>query len=86
MSKFISINEAVKIGTTKLRLDRWANAEDHIEIYIADQVKGWIGPWVKFWSPINERIGQKNPVELLITTMGDLDDQCWTPYDTKTVS
>lgn len=80
MAEHISINEAIRTGVTKLRLDRWACPEDHIEIYIADQVKGWSGPWVKLWSPTNELIGQKNPQEMLITMIGDLDDKCWSPY------
>lgn len=80
MTEHISINEAIKTGVTKLRLDNWADPADHIEIYIADQIKGWTGPWVKFWSPTLEHTGQKNPQELLITTVGDPDDKCWTPY------
>ena len=81
MSEHISINEAAKTGVTRLRRDNWVNPDDHIEIYIADQVKGWAGPWVKLWSPINEPIlKQDNPQMLLITSVGDTDDKCWTPY------
>ena len=81
MTEHISINEAIKTGVTKLRLDHWANPDDHIEIHIVDKIKGWIGPWVKLWSPINEPIlKQENPQKMLITTIGDLNDKCWSPY------
>ena len=30
----LSINEAVKAGADRLRLDRWANPDDHIKIKI----------------------------------------------------
>ena len=79
MVEHISINEAVKTGVTKLRLDHWTDSKDHIEIHIADQIKGWVGPWVKFWSPTLEHIGRENPYETLITEF-DADDKCWSPY------
>ncbi len=81
----MSINEAVKTGVTKLRLDNWAYKEDYIEIHIADPIKGWIGPWVKLWSPLNEIIGRKNPQEMLVTMLGDLDDKCWRIYQSSEV-
>ncbi len=81
MEQHISINEAVRTGVTKLRLDNWTNHEDHIEIYIAHfGVEPRPGPWVKLWSPTNELIGQPNPQEMLISLIGDLDDNCWSPY------
>lgn len=82
MTDLISINEAVKMGITKLRSDHWANPEDHIEIYITE-FKGepHPGPWVKFWSPTLEHIGMKNPHEALITEF-NCDEKCWSKYET----
>lgn len=79
MSEHISINEAAKIGVTRLRLDNWAEPTDHIEIHITDKIKGWIGPWVKFWSPTLEHLGMTNPYKTLIIEF-DANDKCWTPY------
>lgn len=77
----ISINEAVKTGITKLRLDHWVEPKDHIEIYIT-HFKGepCSGPWVKFWSPSLEHIGMENPQEMLITEF-DTADKCWSKYE-----
>ncbi len=70
----ISIREAAHRGITKVRLDKWTNPDDYMELTIVD---GLLGPWVKLWSPINEVIGATNPQKLLITMLGDLDDPCW---------
>lgn len=77
----ISINDAIKTGITRLRLDHWANPEDHIEIYITD-FKGEprSGPWVKLWSPTLEPLGMENPHEIFITEF-NCDEKCWRPYD-----
>jgi hypothetical protein len=74
--RLMSINEAVRRGYTKLRLDHWANPDDYMEFTI---VVGTPGPWVKLWSPVNEIVGNKNPHLMLITMVGDLDDPCWRP-------
>lgn len=79
MTDLISINDAIKIGVTKLRLDHWADPKDHIEIHIT--VNGELGPWVKFWSPTLEHIGMKNPHEALITEF-NCDEKCWSKYET----
>ena len=81
MDELISINQAVKKGITKLRMDHWANSQDHIELYI-DRT-GYLGPWVKLWSPINELIGQENPQTFPVTVFkgNDLDNNCWRIYD-----
>lgn len=79
MTDLISIRDAAAQGVRNVRLDKWANPRDHIEIPILDD-KGTIGPWFKLWSPANEVIGQKDPQQLLVTMMGDLDDKIWRPY------
>lgn len=82
----LSINEAVKAGIDRLRLDKWANQHDHIKITIVkDPVTGerWLGPWWELWSPINERVNGCNPVKNLIVGemgLGDPDKPCWTVY------
>lgn len=78
MSDLVSINEAVKRKWSRLRLDKWVNDLDHIEITIVDHAPG---PWVKFWSPINVAVcQQENPQTLLITMLGHLDDPVWRRY------
>ena len=78
MSELMSINEAAKLGRTRMRFDKWANDYDHIEIYITSD--GLVGPWVKLWSPINEKIEQENPQTYLITMLGDPDEKVWRNY------
>ena len=78
MSELMSINEAAKLGRKRLRLDKWANDYDHIEIYITED--GLVGPWVKLWSPVNELIEQENPQTMLVTMIGDVEEQCWRNY------
>lgn len=85
MSELMSINEAVALGRTRFRLDKWVNDYDHFEIYIwIDQSPGSdqrsLGPWVKLWSPVNKLIGQKNPQTLLSTLLGDPDAKVWRRY------
>lgn len=72
----ISINEAMRRGYTKLRLDKWSNPDDYMEFTIID---GKPGPWVSLWSPVNEVIGEPNPQKFIILMLGDLDDPCWRP-------
>lgn len=81
MADLVSINEAAKRGIAKLRLDRWANPEDHIKIDVGSD--GTLGPWVRLYSPANEILGQRNPQELLIWLIGDLNEAVWRPYSPK---
>jgi len=79
MTDLISINDAVRDGISKLRMDNWANAEDHIELYLIEGLEA--GPWVKLWSPANEICGNENPHRIMITMLGDYDAKCWRPYN-----
>ena len=82
----LSINEAVKAGVTRLRLDRWANKDDHIKITITkDPETGerCLGVWYELWSPINESVNGRNPLTNLIVGelgLGNLDTPVWTIY------
>jgi hypothetical protein len=82
----VSINEAVKAGIERLRLEKWANTDDHIKITIINNPETgerWLGPWWELWSPMNEEINGRNPVKNLIVGemgLGDLDNPCWTIY------
>lgn len=78
MPEMLSINEAIAKGIARLRLDNWASPKDHLEFYITGS--GAPGPWVNLWSDDNEAIGQKNPQQILITTIGDLDATVWREY------
>lgn len=90
----ISINEAMRRGYSKLRLDHWANPDDYMEFHIhkGDVVgqplppEQWSpGPWVKLWSPTNEIVGNENPHLMMILEVGDPDDPCWRPLPTTLV-
>lgn len=79
MSDLVSIKGAVERKWSKLRLDKWANDFDHIEIYITED--GHAGPWAKFWSPINMPVcEQENPQTMFITMLGDPDVEVWRRY------
>lgn len=73
----ISIDDAIASGVFKLRLPHWALPTDHIELA---PVSGGVGPWVKLWSETNERIGEKNPHQFLITELNRAKPE-WLPYD-----
>lgn len=81
MTELISINEAMRRGLTKLRLDKWSNPQDHIELQKLDA--GNYGPWVKLWSPTAAVCGYPNPQKLIITMLGDLDDPSWRPFGVR---
>jgi len=55
----MTIREAAKAGIARIRLDTWASKEDYLKLTILPG--GLVGPWVKFYSPINEITGQENP-------------------------
>jgi len=83
----LSINEAVKAGITRLRLDNWANKDDHIKIVITkhpETGEPYLGAWWELWSPVNEMINGVNPVKNMVIGamgLGDLDAACWSVYN-----
>ncbi|MFD4554437.1 hypothetical protein ACFWP5_08915 [Streptomyces sp. NPDC058469] len=67
----MTIDEAFKAGHTKLRLEKWALPEDHIELY--DAGNGYLGPWVHFHSPL---LDKPHPIFI-----GDAEQEIdWVPY------
>lgn len=73
--KLISINQAAKQGVTKLRQPNWANPEDHIRIDIVD---GRAGPWIHLFSPMNDELHGRNPVDIL--SVEGRDEPSFAPY------
>lgn len=80
----ISINEAVKAGITRLRLDRWANPADHIELTILKERPdgtgaNQLGPWCNMWAyPYVDE-----PHKFCVVGpagLGDFDLPLWTIY------
>lgn len=59
----ISINQAAAMGIDRLRQPRWANLEDYLKIDIID---GKAGPWGHLYSPANEAVNGRNPVDMLL--------------------
>lgn len=70
----ISINQAAAQGIDRLRQPIWANAEDYLKIDIID---GKAGPWGHLYSPINEAINGRNPVDMLL--LKGRDDEVFVP-------
>lgn len=70
----MTITEAAKQGITKLRLPQWRMPTDHVELYVVD---GRSGPWMKFYSDLNQIVGNDNPMTLS-TIMDDTDK--WVQY------
>lgn len=73
--ELISINEAAARGIDKLRQPRWANPEDYLKIDILD---GKAGPWGHLYSPVNETISGRNPVDMLL--LKGRDDAVFTEW------
>lgn len=61
MKELISISEAIEKKITKLKQPKWANKEDHIEITICKDNSP--GVWVRFYSPLNQHLFNKNFIE-----------------------
>lgn len=78
----ISANDAAQLGITRLRLPKWANPMDHVEITIID---GEPGPWAKLHSPANMMCNNRDPVELSTLGLGplplDVRGQGFVPYE-----
>lgn len=74
VEKMISINQAAAQGIDKLRQPIWASPDDYLKIDIID---GKAGPWGHLYSPINEAINGRNPVDMLL--LEGRDDECFIP-------
>ena len=72
--KLISINQAAAQGIDRLRQPRWANPEDYLKIDIID---GRPGPWLHLYSPANQAINGRNPVDML--ELDGRDDEVFIP-------
>ncbi len=70
----ISINQAAAQGIDRLRQPQWASAEDYLKIDIID---GKAGPWGHLYSPVNELINGRNPVDMLL--LEGRDDEVFVP-------
>lgn len=70
MSELLSIVEAAALGIDRLRMPQWADPNDYLKIDIVD---GKPGPWGHLYSPINELVNGKNPIDLLLVGYADLN-------------
>jgi hypothetical protein len=80
MSDLISIADAAARGIERVRMTKWANDFDHFKIDIID---GEPGPWLHLYSPVNEVIGQSNPVDILWVAgplKVDIHERCFVPF------
>lgn len=74
----ISIKQAAAQGIRKLRMPEWAGPEDYLLIDIVD---GKPGPWAHLYSPVNQMINGRNPVDIL--NLNGLDDECFEPSPSR---
>ena len=79
MGDLISIRQAAAQGIDKLRMPQWVNPDDYLKIDIID---GRPGPWTHLFSPVNEEINGRNPVDMLVIHVG-LDDEAYLPHAPK---
>jgi hypothetical protein len=64
-----SLREAASRGVSRIRQSNWAHPMDHIKIDILSN--GDMGPWAHIYSPLNQAINGRDPVDMLcITSMG----------------
>jgi hypothetical protein len=63
----ITIDEAVRLGITKLRAPHWADRTAHIEISVHEvDGKNVHGPWVRLYDPSSqESLGEPTPQKIL---------------------
>ena len=72
MSKLLSIVEAAALGIGRLRMPQWVDPNDYLKIDIVD---GKPGPWGHLYSPINELVNGRNPVDLLLVGYTELNEK-----------
>ena len=64
-----SLREAAARGVDRVRQPNWAHPMDHIKIDILSD--GRMGPWAHLYSPFNQSINGRDPVDMLcIAGMG----------------
>lgn len=77
MGDLISIHQAAKNGTERLRKPIWAMPEDHLKIDIIDAKPG---PWINLFSPFNKECNRRDPVSIVIFFF-DCDEEAYLPYE-----
>lgn len=81
--KLISLHEAVAAGIDKVRTPRWIMSDDYLKIDIIEQDgERMMGPWFHLYSPMNEMINGRNPVDLPAMQF-DCDEQIYEPWKSK---
>ncbi len=70
----MTISEAARVGITRIRMPGWGIPTDYVELSIAD---GRLGPWMKYYREINEKLGHRNP--LILSSRGDSSGD-WVEY------
>ena len=75
--ELISIVEAAKRGIERLRNPRWLDPLDHLKI---DIINGEPGPWAHIWAPFNKECNGRDPVDMLIVQLGDINEPALVPY------
>jgi hypothetical protein len=75
--ELISLVEAARRGIERLRKPIWANPMDHVKIDIID---GRLGPWIHLYAPFNKECNGRDPVDLLIVQVGDINAAELEPY------
>jgi hypothetical protein len=72
----LSINQAAAQGVERLRLPIWANPLDHLKV---DILEGQPGPWTHLFSPYNQPINGRDPMDVLCISM-DYEKEQWEIY------
>jgi len=78
-----SLREAAARGIERVYQPNWVGTLDHVKLDLARD--GTFGPWLHFYSPMNQVINGRDPVDLLVIEVSDgmridLDAQCLYAY------
>lgn len=80
----MNLHEAVQRGITRVRDPNWACPEDHFLLDLfpdpRNPGKMFSGPWLHLYSPLNERVNGRNPVDMLFNAV-DWNEDGWVAYE-----
>lgn len=76
--KLLSIHQAAAQGIERIRRSNWSHPMDHLKL---DLVEGGVGPWVHLCSPFNMPINGRDPFDILVLDVDNLDVECWEVYE-----
>jgi hypothetical protein len=78
VAPMFSLDEAAQRGIERVYQPNWSNPLDHIKIDLMPD--GSHGPWVHLYSPYNQKVNGRDPVNMLWGMGMDTHSKCLYAY------